>query len=175
MTDRTRSFEFLQLFLSENLRDQSHALVLEEGLTGAVAGHNPGAFLPAMLQSEQAVIGQHRRIRMTEHAEESALVLRERFVIRRFSGDFRGHGKETSSKSSSGSIFQKTPVTLNRADGEGSRQCSQIDKQARGSSPSARLGMTAVNITSSGSARNRFPPPVGSHSTKDRATPRPAG
>src|SRR5438045_5720216 len=57
--------------------------------------------------------------------------------------DFRGHGNETSSKSSSGSIFQKTPVILNRADGEGSRQCSQIDKQARGSSPSARLGMTA--------------------------------
>src|SRR6266513_2477962 len=162
MTDRTRSFEFLQLFLSENLRDQSHALVLEEGLTSAVAGHNPGAFLPAMLQSEQAVIGQHRRIRMTEYAEESALVLRERFVIRRLLGcrDFRGHGKETSSKSSSGSIFQKTLVILNRVDGEGPRQCSQIDKQARGSSPSARLGMTAGAITSSGSARNRFPPPV---------------
>src|SRR5207248_5758853 len=145
MTDRTGPFKFFQLFLSENLRDQSHALVLEEGLTGAVAGHNPGAFLPAMLQSEQTVIGQHRRIRMTEYAEESAVVLRERFVIRRLLGcrDFRGHDKETSSKSSSGSIFQKTLVILNRADGEGSRQCSQIDKQARGSSPSARLGMTA--------------------------------
>src|SRR6266700_2882256 len=97
MTDRARSFEFLQLFLSENLRDQSHALVLEEGLTGAVAGHNPGAFLAAVLQSEQAVIGQHRRIRMTEYAEESALMLRERFVIRRLSGDFRGHCRTTSS------------------------------------------------------------------------------
>src|SRR5204862_2498550 len=111
MTDRTGPFKFFQLFLSENLRDQSHALVLEEGLAGAVAGHNPGAFLPAMLQSEQAVISQHRRIRMTEHAEESALVLRERFVIRRLLGwrDFRGHGKEASSKSSSVQYFRKRP------------------------------------------------------------------
>src|SRR6266700_1378085 len=144
MTNRTRPFEFFQLFLSENLRDQSHALVLEEGLAGAVAGHNPRAFLPAMLQSKQAIIGQHRRIRMTEHAEESALVLRERDTIGQLflGGIFRGHDKGTSSKSSSGSIFQKTPVILNRADDEGSRQCSQIDKQARGSSPCARLGMT---------------------------------
>src|SRR5206468_12125035 len=106
MTDRTRSFEFLQLFLSENLRDQSHALVLEEGLAGAVAGHNPGACLPAMLQGEQAVISQRRGIRMAEHAEESALVLRAGFVIRRLLGwrYVRVHGKEVSSYSAAGSI-----------------------------------------------------------------------
>jgi hypothetical protein len=33
-------------------------LVLEKGLAGAVARHDAGAFLPAMLQREQAVIGQ---------------------------------------------------------------------------------------------------------------------
>src|SRR5438132_12896396 len=97
MTDSARPFEFFQLFLSENLRDQSHVLVLEKGLAGAVACHNAGAFLPAMLQREQSVIRQHRRIRMTEHAEKSALVLRERGPIRRLSWDLRGHGNETSS------------------------------------------------------------------------------
>src|SRR5437867_12190100 len=101
MTDRARPFKFLQLFLSKNLRDQSHALVLEKGLAGTVAGHNPGALLPAMLQCEQTVIGQHRRIRMTEYAEEPALVLRERraigqFLVRR---GFRGHHARTSSRS----------------------------------------------------------------------------
>src|SRR5438477_6387378 len=114
MTDRTGPFEFFQLFLSENLREQCHARVLEEGPAGAVAGHNPCAFLPAMLQSEQAIIGQHRRIRMTEHAEESALVLRERFVIRRFSGDLRGHCEETSSISWFCSIFHKCPSSWPR-------------------------------------------------------------
>src|SRR5207244_13043691 len=105
ITDRTPPFEFFQLFLPENLRDQSHALVLEEGLAGAVAGHNPGTFLPAMLQCEQPIIGQDRRIRMTEHAEESALVLRVHFAIRRLCGDFWGRREESSSISCSCSIF----------------------------------------------------------------------
>src|SRR5437588_9270525 len=123
MTDRACPFKLFQLLLPENLRDQSHALVLDKGLVGAVTRHNPGAFLAAMLQREQAVIGQHRRIRMTEHAEESALVLWERFVIRRFSGDFRGHCEETSSISwfcsmfaTSSSSRAKTPVRLGPAD-----------------------------------------------------------
>ena len=55
--------------------------MLEKGLAGAVARHDAGAFLPAMLQREQAVIGQHRRVRMTEHAEKSALVLWKRGAI----------------------------------------------------------------------------------------------
>jgi hypothetical protein len=57
---------------------------LEKGLAGAAAGHNPRAFLAAMLQREQAVISQHCRIWMTEHAKESALVLRERGAIGQF-------------------------------------------------------------------------------------------
>ena len=37
---------------------------------GAVAGDDAGAFLPAMLQREEAVIGQNGRVRMTEDAEK---------------------------------------------------------------------------------------------------------
>ena len=77
MPDGARPFQSFQFVLAENLRNQAHALVLEKGLARAVARHDAGAFLPAMLQREQSVIGQHRRIRMPEHAEEPALVLRE--------------------------------------------------------------------------------------------------
>ena len=55
--------------------------MLEKGLAGAVARHDAGAFLPAMLQREEAVIGQHRGVRMTEHPEKSALVLWKRGAI----------------------------------------------------------------------------------------------
>ena len=85
MTDRPRPFQFFQLFLSENLRNQAHALVLEKGLARAVARDDAGAFLPAMLQREQAVIGQDRRIWMTKYAERArtraAGMLRVRTIL----------------------------------------------------------------------------------------------
>ena len=52
MPDRARPFQFFQLFLSENLRNQSHALVLEEGLTRAVARDDARTLLSTMLQRE---------------------------------------------------------------------------------------------------------------------------
>ncbi len=61
--------------------------MLEKGLAGAVARDDAGALLPAMLQREQAVIGQHRRIWMTEYAEKPALVLREARRDRTILGD----------------------------------------------------------------------------------------
>ena len=51
---------------------------------GAVARHNSGAFLAAVLKREQAVVSQDRRVRMTEHAEKTALVLRKRLALVRF-------------------------------------------------------------------------------------------
>ena len=81
MPDRPRPFQFFQLFLSENLRNQAHALVLEKGLTRAVARDDACALLPAMLQREQSVIGQDRRIWMTKYAKEPALMLRECFAF----------------------------------------------------------------------------------------------
>ena len=41
-----------------------------ERCAGTVARDDAGAFLAAMLQREQAVIGQHGRVRMTEDAEK---------------------------------------------------------------------------------------------------------
>ena len=42
--------------------------MLEKGLTRAVARDDAGALLPAMLQREEAVVGQDRGIRMAEDA-----------------------------------------------------------------------------------------------------------
>ena len=75
--DRARSFEFRQFFLPENLRDEPHPVVLEKCLAGAVARDDAGTFLPAMLERKETVVRQHRRVRMTEHAEESAFMLRK--------------------------------------------------------------------------------------------------
>ena len=64
------------------LRHKTHVLVLEKGRAGPVAGDDSRALLAAMLQSKQAIIGQDRRVRVAEHAEESAFMLRERIDLR---------------------------------------------------------------------------------------------
>ena len=51
-----------------------------EGRTDAVPRDNAGALLPPMLEGEKAVVGQHRRVRVTEHAEDAALVHRIRRI-----------------------------------------------------------------------------------------------
>jgi len=42
-----------------------------------IACDDPGALLSAMLQRKQTIVRQHRGVRMTEHAEKPALVLRQ--------------------------------------------------------------------------------------------------
>ena len=74
-------FQSRQFFLTENLRDQAHVLVLEKCRAGPVARDDARALLAAMLEREQTVIGQHRRVRMAEHAEKSAFMLRERIDL----------------------------------------------------------------------------------------------
>src|SRR5207302_10291904 len=106
MPDRARPFQFLQLFLSENLGNQPHALMLEEGLTRAVARDDARTLLSTMLQREQPVISQNRRIRMTKYTKEPALMLRECFAFWQFLvlGESSRHGNTTSSISRLGSI-----------------------------------------------------------------------
>ena len=53
------------------------SLCVDEGRARAVARDDAGAFLAAMLQREQTVVSQHRGVRMTEHGENAAFVLRE--------------------------------------------------------------------------------------------------
>src|SRR3954452_18745216 len=91
--------------------------MLEKGLAGAVAGHNPRALLPAMLQCEQAVIGQHRGIRMPEDSKKSALVLRECITLRHLllSGKARGHRTRTSPIFESYSICGHSEQNARRA------------------------------------------------------------
>src|SRR5437868_11531157 len=75
--DGAGSLQSLQLFLSKDLRDQPHVPMQLEVAARPVAGDDAGAFLAAMLQREQTVIGQDRCVRMTEYTENSAFVLRQ--------------------------------------------------------------------------------------------------
>jgi hypothetical protein len=81
--DGARALQFRQFLLTKDLRNQAHVLVLEKACARAVAGNDPRALLAAMLQREQTVIRQHRRVRLAEHAKEPALVLWECLALRR--------------------------------------------------------------------------------------------
>ena len=76
VADRAAAFQSRQLGLTEHLRNKPHVFVNEKRRAGSVAGNNAGAFLAAMLKREKAVIGQDRGVRVSEHAEKPALVLR---------------------------------------------------------------------------------------------------
>ena len=82
--NRARALQSCQFFLTKHLRHQTHVFVHEKARARAVAGDNAGAFLSAMLQREQAVVRQHCRVRMPEHAEKAALVLRQQSRSRAF-------------------------------------------------------------------------------------------
>src|SRR5436190_9167002 len=56
---------------TENLRDQAHALVSAELL--AIGGDDAGAFLAAMLQCVETIIGQLRGIGMAVNSEDTAI------------------------------------------------------------------------------------------------------
>ena len=75
VTDRAGPFKFFQFFLTEDLGNEAHIFVLEERVTGAGGGHDTGAFLAAMLQGKQPVVGEHGGVGVSEHAKEAALVL----------------------------------------------------------------------------------------------------
>jgi hypothetical protein len=64
--------EFAQDFGVENLGDQAHAFVVVELI--AFTGDDPGAFLAAMLQGVEAVIGEFRGVWMAKDAEDAAIM-----------------------------------------------------------------------------------------------------
>jgi hypothetical protein len=59
-------------FRVENLRHEAHAMVLEK--FPLVAGDDPGAFLAAMLQRVEAVVGELGSIGMSKNAEHAAIM-----------------------------------------------------------------------------------------------------
>src|SRR4051812_30889567 len=77
MPKRARAFQSLQLFRAEDLRNEAHVAVELEGRPLAAARDDAGAFLPPMLEREQAVVGENRCVGMTKDGENSAFVLRE--------------------------------------------------------------------------------------------------
>ncbi len=76
VADGARAFEAFQGVLPENLRDQAHVAMQQEAGAGAIRGHDARAFLAAMLERKEAVIGQDGGVRMPEDGENAALVHR---------------------------------------------------------------------------------------------------
>ena len=56
----------------DNLRDEAHAVKLEK--LSLVATDDARAFLPAMLQGVKAEVSEFRSVRVTENAEDSAVM-----------------------------------------------------------------------------------------------------
>src|SRR5437764_1614351 len=75
VSECTRAFQFFQLSLTKDLRDQAHVLVQNERRAWPVTRDNAGALLAAMLQGEKPVVSQDGRVWMAEHADEPALML----------------------------------------------------------------------------------------------------
>jgi hypothetical protein len=75
--ERACTLQACQFFLAKHLRHQTHVFVHEKAGPGPIACDDPGALLSAMLQRKQTIIRQHRGVRMAEHAEKPALVLRQ--------------------------------------------------------------------------------------------------
>ena len=78
VSDGTGPFQSGQFILPKYLRHKTHILVLEKSRAGPVARDDSRTLLTAMLQGKQAIISQDRRVRVAEHAEESAFMLGER-------------------------------------------------------------------------------------------------
>ena len=71
-----------QFFLAKDLRDKAHVFVRQKVAPGPLLvtiPHSPARDAGA----QQTVVSQHRRVRVAEHAEKSALVLRKAVGIRR--------------------------------------------------------------------------------------------
>ncbi len=77
VADCASALELGQFVLSKDLRYQAHIFVHQKARIRPIARDNPRALLSAMLQGKQTIICQHRRVRMAEHAEKPALVLRQ--------------------------------------------------------------------------------------------------
>ena len=73
MADGHVAHQIVQDLAVKDLGHEPHALVFTELL--AVAGHEARAFLAAMLQRVQSVIGQLGGIRMPEDTEHTAVML----------------------------------------------------------------------------------------------------
>ena len=65
--------ELVQHFAFENLRHEAHPFVLAK--LRAVVGNNAGAFLSAMLQRVEAVVGELGGVGVAVHAKNTAVML----------------------------------------------------------------------------------------------------
>ena len=74
MADGARAFQPLQIARGKNLRHEPHRDVPLERRVRPRRRDDARAFLPAMLEREEPVVGEHGGIRMTENGEDAALM-----------------------------------------------------------------------------------------------------
>ena len=66
------TYQFMQNFSLEHLRNQSHPLVFVEMFS--IRRNNAGTFLTSMLQSIKAIVTELCCVRMTVNTEDAAIV-----------------------------------------------------------------------------------------------------
>ena len=76
MADRAVALKFFQIAVLEDLRDEAHAFMGAERGVVPSPRNDARAFLAAVLEGEESVVGQHRGVRVVEHREHSAFVCR---------------------------------------------------------------------------------------------------
>ena len=74
MADGAGALERLQHRLIKHLPDEAHRLVDLERAARFDGADDAGAFLTAMLERKETVVGQRRGVRMPEHGEDAAFV-----------------------------------------------------------------------------------------------------
>src|SRR5262249_54852915 len=75
--ERACALQPCQFVLTKNLRHQTHVLVHEKAGPRSIACDDSGALLSALWKHKQAIVRKPGSVRMTEHAEKPALVLRQ--------------------------------------------------------------------------------------------------
>ena len=74
VADSASAGHFLEVHIFERLRDETHGNVALELRPSGVRGDNPRALLPAMLESEETVVGHQRGIRVSVNGKDAAFV-----------------------------------------------------------------------------------------------------
>jgi hypothetical protein len=87
MANGTVPFQLLEITRMKDLRYKPHSFVGVEGWNTGLGRYDSGTFLSPVLQSKQAVVSEHRSIRVVEDRENAAFVS---WFVQVGSGRFQG-------------------------------------------------------------------------------------
>ena len=111
MADGTRALQPHEIAPLEDLRHEAHVHMPRKLRAGFPGGDDARALLTAVLEGEETVVGQLRRVWVTEHGEDAALVFRFVVVHARQAAEIRGIADAVKRRTK----FWKKRITRRRA------------------------------------------------------------